>query len=150
MRARVFLQLAVFIAVAISQTSCFLAPAMDSFSKIGVTEGDRQRLLAERLRNFKDALYWSEPGEALTFVVPENRVAMEPVFRRIRKEEKIVDSRTESVAFSDSGYKADVEVTFKYYRVPYYVVTERTEAQTWQFSIADGWLLASRSEKKTG
>lgn len=131
------------------QQGCFLAPAIDSFNKLGVTESDRKALLGERIHRFRDALYWGEPGEAIAFVLPQSRQMLEPAFRRIRKEEKIVDSRLESVEFLENGYKADVEMIVKYYRVPYYVVNERTEKQVWEFNMSDGWLLSERKEARS-
>ncbi|MBN8549079.1 MAG: hypothetical protein J0M12_07185 [Deltaproteobacteria bacterium] len=133
-----------------SLSGCFLAPAIDSFNKLGVTESDRQALLEDRFRKFSDALYWGAPGEAITFVTPESRGDLEPEFRRIRKQEKIVDSRIESVGFSDNSFTATIEVLQKYYRVPYYVVNERTESQEWKFHINGGWLLVSTKEVKDG
>lgn len=133
-----------------SASGCFLAPAIDSFNKLGVTASDRQALLEDRFRKFSDALYWGEPGEAITFVTPESRADLEPVFRRIRKQEKIVDTKIESVGFSDNAFTAKIEVTQKYYRVPYYVVNERTESQEWEFHVNGGWLMVSRSEIKQG
>lgn len=126
-----------------------MAPAIDSFNKLGVTPSDRQALLEDRFRNFSEALYWGEPGEALTFVTPESRSDLELIFRRMRKHEKVVDSRIESVGFTDNAFTANIEVTQKYYKIPYYVVNERTENQVWEFHLNGGWLLKSREELKS-
>jgi hypothetical protein len=136
--------------VVFSSSGCLLAPAIESFNKLGVTEADRQALLAERFKKFSDALYWGEPGEAIAFVAPKSREALEPDFRSIRKSEKIVDSHVESVGFSDNAYKAKVDVMVKSYKIPFYVVNERNETQDWEFTIKSGWLLVSRSETKEG
>lgn len=143
----VFLLLGVFVA---SSSGCFLAPAIDSFNKLGVTSSDRQALLAERIKLFSDALYWGEPSEAMLFVAPAHRVTLEPEFRRIKKQEKIVENKIESVEFSEDARKAKVEMTVRSYKVPFYVVNDRTEIQNWEFNLSDGWLLASRAESKRG
>ncbi|MBX7143721.1 MAG: hypothetical protein K1X79_04660 [Oligoflexia bacterium] len=127
-------------------TGCFLAPAIDSFNKLGVTAGDREKLLAERIRVFNDAVSFGQPGDAEAFFVPEQRAGLEKEFRKQRKQEKVVDSRIESVGFSNESRTALVEVTVRYYKVPYYVVNERLEIQEWKFIGTSGWFLSSRKE----
>lgn len=134
------------LAIGLCLGGCFLAPAIDSFNKLGVTAGDREKLLAERIRGFNDAVSFGQPGDAELFFVPENRAVLEKVFRKERKQQKIVDSRIESVGFSEESRKALVEVTVRYYRVPFYIVNERTEMQEWRFLGTSGWFLAARNE----
>lgn len=141
---------AIMIVGALALNGCFLAPAIDSFNKLGVTESDRQALLAERLKNFSDALYWGQPGEALAFVAAQSRAELEPELRRIQKQEKIVESKIEGVGFSESGYKAKVDVVVRYFRVPFYVVNERAETQNWEFGLSGGWQLVSREQRAQG
>ena len=135
--------LALFV-VLVALQGCFLAPAIDSFKKLGVTAPDREKLLAERIRSFNDAMSSGAAGEAEHLVLPENRLALERELRRLRKSEKVVDTRIESVGFFEDSYKAKVEVTVRSYKVPFYVVNERLEEQDWHFTVSTGWLLAAR------
>jgi len=120
-------------------SGCVLVPWIDSYKKIGVSEGDRQRLLQERVLEFQRAVYWGRPEAALAFVDPEVRDDLWRVIRARGDREKIVDSKVEFVKFEENSYSAEVDVAVKYYRVPYYVVQERVERQQWNFTISDGW-----------
>ena len=127
-----------------------IAPLVGSVHSIGVTEGDRQGLLPEELKSFNTALYWGTPQQALSHVLPEGRQTVSEQLRKSRSEERVVDSKVEYVDFADDAYTAKVDVTFKYYKVPFYIVTERKELQTWKFSMNGGWKLESREFKKEG
>lgn len=133
-----------------SFSGCLLIPAIQGFSDLGVTEGDRSRLLSEQLQEFHEALYWGSAQQALRYVVPESREKLSRDLQRVGKEERIVDSKVDFVTFSPNAFEADVNITVRYYRVPYYVITERLEKQGWLFKVPGGWMLESRELVKNG
>ena len=128
-------------------SGCFLAPAIDSFNQLGVTESDRVKLLPQQIKRFQDALYWSSPQEALTYAAAENRTEISQQLRNKKAEERIVESKIENVDFKDNAYSANVEVSVRYFVVPYYIVSRRLEDQGWRFSLTDGWKLVSLDVK---
>lgn len=146
-----YLRLFLLLVVVQSLSGCFLAPAIDSFKKLGVTAADREKLLAERIRAFNDALSAGGPGDAEQLLVPEKRTELAREIRKLRKSERVVDTKIEAVGFEDDSYKAKVEVTVRAYKVPFYIVNERIEEQEWQFvSVSSGWLLAGRTVIEEG
>lgn len=142
------IRLVLLLAVVLALNGCFLAPAIDSFNKLGVTPVDRRNLLAAKIQSFNDALFFGAPGEAEEFAAPDKRAELERAIRRQRKEEKLVDMRVDSVGFESDAYRAIVDVTVRFYKVPFYVVNERTERQVWDFTVSSGWQLSQREEVK--
>jgi len=123
---------------------CILAPAIDSFTKIGVTRGDRQNLLAQDIKRFHDALYWKKYSEALSLVSAEAR---DEVYREIRERsqsERVIDSEVTFVDFSEDAYEAETEIAVRFHETRFNLVQTRTEKQNWRFSVSDGWKLVSR------
>ncbi|MCO6431213.1 MAG: hypothetical protein J5J00_10160 [Deltaproteobacteria bacterium] len=121
--------------------SCVLVPFIDSFKKAGVSEGDRQALLTERLKRFNDSLYWNSPIEALQYVDSERRSEIAPKLQRMVEGRRMVDGKVRNIEFGDSSFTAGVHIVMRSYRIPVYVVTEVEQKQTWKFSMASGWEL---------
>ncbi len=121
-----------------------MAPAIDSFKKLGVTRSDRVALLPVNLKRFHDSLYWGKPQEALELVLNESRAKVSEEIQGVAEDERIVDSRIRKVDFSEDASDAKVQVSVKYFKVPFYIVNERREMQEWTFSVSDGWMLKSR------
>ena len=121
---------------------CFLVPFIDSYKEMGVTEGDRQALLAKTLKKFQDYVYWGQYNSALSFSQEESANDIRDSFRQY-KEMKIVSIKTDDVLFSDSSKEAKVETVVKYYRIPQYVVEDQMIQETWQFSMGN-WKIKER------
>lgn len=128
-------------------SGCFLAPAIDSFKRLGVTRDDRMRLLAPQVKKFEESMSWDDSSSALAMVDEKQRVALSGEFRRQLKSERVVDHKIVNLEFSDDAYTATAEVVVRAFKVPYYVVRERTELQKWRFNVSDGWKLTGREEK---
>jgi len=118
---------------------CILVPFADAFSRTGATEGDRTRLLNERVGEFHQALYWGDSQRALALVEPEARERVQAVLRQGGRDERTVESRIDRVDFSEESRRAIVDVLVKSYRVPVYVVQERIDRQEWAFTLVSGW-----------
>ncbi|MCB0311235.1 MAG: hypothetical protein KDD42_08365 [Bdellovibrionales bacterium] len=142
------LRLFCFVGLGLALQACFLAPAIDSFKQAGMTESDRMRMLPKRIERFQDALYWGSREKALAFALPEARDQIAKQLKFSREEERIVDSKVTNLDFEDDATVADAQVIVQYYKVPFYIVTKRIENQKWQFSYADGWLLADRQVRE--
>ena len=129
--------------IVLLQSGCFLAPTIDSFKKVGFSEEDRKALLPNAVKTFSDARHWGEPGEAMRMAAEKNREQIKNLIRKEKKEQKIVEGKVDFVDFSENGTKAEVDVMVRYYKVPYFVVTDRMEKQIWEFSLTDGWQIVS-------
>ncbi len=123
---------------------CIFAPTLDSISKAGFTKGDREGILSDSMKKFHDALYWGNPSQALAMVTDEGRENVLASIKKSKREERIVDSKVEMVDFKNDSFEAEVDVTVRYFQVPYYVVKDRTEREQWEFSLVDGWRLRTR------
>ena len=126
---------------------CFLAPAIDSFKRLGVTREDRIVLLGPQIKKLEESMGWDDNVAALALVDEKEQPAFSKEFRKQLKSERVVDHKVVNVDFSDDAYKASAEVIVRSYKVPYYVVRERTEMQQWRFNVSDGWKLTGREEK---
>ena len=139
-------------AVATGLSGCFLAPAIDSFNRLGVTEGDRMVLLAQQVKKFQEANYWGGPSAILAFASPEGRASLAAQLRERSEEERLVESKITDTEFRDAANAATVEVKVRYFQVPFYVLNDRRERQEWRFSsVSSGWQILSReviSDKK--
>lgn len=133
------------IAIALLLQGCLLLPFFQSAHEMGATESDRQQLLSDRVKDFHSALYWGAPGKAINFVAPAARSAVAPSLKSDRDSEKIVESTVRDIQFSESSKIAKIEVVTRFFRVPYYIVKERTEREEWRFSFGDGWMLTGRT-----
>lgn len=125
-------------------SGCILAPTLDSIQKAGLTEASRMSLLTIAIRDFHEAMQWGDDGAVLALVSQDGQLAVREQLRGTSKDERVVESKVEEVMFSDSAYKADVEVTTRYYQAPFYIVRDRLEKQNWVFSLTDGWKLDKR------
>jgi hypothetical protein len=144
-RVKSKLMLAILVLLtAISLQGCVLDPIIEGLSELGLTEQDRQRMLSEDIKHFNDALYWGSSTEALSFALPESRQDLSNSLREHSRDERIVESKIESLDFQPGAYEAQASVVVKYYRVPVYLVTERVEEQKWKFALSEGWKLVSR------
>lgn len=123
---------------------CVLVPFIDSYKKMGVSKTDRMALLEEQLKGYHSALADRRGGRALGYIHDEQRDQFRSVLREIQKKERIVDSEVDFVDFDEDAYEATAEVSIRSYQVPYYIVNERFEKETWKFSLASGWKLYSR------
>lgn len=126
-------------------SGCVLAPVIQAVSDVGVTEGDRQRLLNKDLRAYIETRRWSDPNGSVAFMSPDLHAAFFEDARKSRSRERIVDGSIEDVMFENDAYSAEVITLLKVYEVPYYVVKEKREKQRWVFGVGGGWLMTERS-----
>jgi hypothetical protein len=127
---------------------CVLVPVIESVSQIGVTKSDREALLSRDMKKLNDAIYWGKPEEAAQLFSDETRATLIEGLRKKNKEERVVESKVDSVEFNEDSYAATVAVSIRYYTAPYYVVTERIEEQQWQFKLPSGWRILSREVRE--
>ena len=134
----------------VNLSGCFLAPAIDSFKKVGVTSNDRRQLFAQRIKLYTEALFFGDKQQALAFATPEGRAELSKQLKAGSEEEKVVESKIDSVEFDESAHTADAEVVVKYFVAPFYIVNKRIEKQNWVFTVMNGWQLSSREVVKAG
>ena len=141
-----FLAIAVcLVLLAAGLQGCILAHIGDSVQRAGVTESGRRRLLQEAVKDFHNAIYWGKPNRAAAYVVPERRQEVARQLHTMRRKERIVETNVDFVSYGPDARSAEVDVMYKYYRVPMFVVNERLEREQWTFSMSTGWLLEERA-----
>jgi len=125
-------------------SGCAIASSIiDSYKKVGVTESDRIGLLEEHVKEFHQGIYWNKPEYALKYTAPEGRQVVLNKIKAKKNSERIVSSEVSGVEFTNEAYDADVEVSVKFYKIPRYIVEERTEKERWHFSTPFGWKFIS-------
>ncbi len=120
-----------------------IAPFIQAWKNAGATEADRKALLMPQVREFGEALYWGK-GEAVLFIDPEASAEVAQSLTIQREDMRVVETKVRRIEYEPSAYTAHVELTVKYYRIPYYIVTTATEKQVWRFEIAGTWRLFER------
>ena len=134
--------LLILLALVLCLDACVLVPFIDSYKEMGVTEGDRQTLLAKTLKNFQDYVYWGQYNNALSFSQEDSINDIRESFRKY-KEIKIVSIKTDDVLFLNSSKEASVDIIVKYYKIPEYVVNDEKVHETWVFSLGN-WKIKER------
>lgn len=124
-----------------------LAPFIQAWKNVGATEADRMALLTQRLKHFGEALYWNR-GEAALYVDKEADAEVRKTLTMERENIRIVESRVKNIEYSKDVFTADVEFLVRYYRIPFYIVTDTTEKQVWKFHVGDHWYLQKRELSK--
>ncbi len=136
----------VFAVVSLSGCVIF-APFIQAWKNVGATSADRIALFEPRLKRFGEAIYWSK-GEAALFI---DKSAPDEVRKTLTTEHeniRIVESRPKHVEYSADTFTAEVELLVRYYRIPFYIVTDSLEHQTWVFHVGDNWYLKDRKIAK--
>lgn len=135
---------AVFCAASMSLSGCILVPFIQAFKETGATEADRMALLSDEVKKFNAAVVWGNKTEAMTFVAGESKLKLQSQFKDNSEDERIVETKVDSVEWGDAARTATVSVKVRYFRVPVYVVNVRKEEQQWQFTMSDGWKIKER------
>ena len=134
-----------FLSSCVLLSGCALgAIAVDAVSQIGITKNDRASLLKQSMKDFHDALYWGRPEEAMAFVTSEGRKQLASQLTISSAQERIVESKVGIVDISDGGFDANVDVVTRFYKVPYYIITDSVEREKWRFVVGTGWKLETR------
>lgn len=124
-----------------------LAPFIQAWKNVGATPGDRMTLMGQRLKRFGEALYWGK-GEAVLYLDKEASSEVRKSLTLQREDLRIVESKIKSIEYENDTYTANVEFTVKYFRIPFYIVTDTVEKQVWTFHIGDNWYLQKRELSK--
>lgn len=122
-----------------------MVPLIDSVSQMGLSQSDRERLLPREVKRFHDYLYWGKPLDALGLVKESDR---EMVAKDIEKElegVRIIEAKIDRVEFLDNANAAEVSVTVKRFKVPFYIVEDFKQKQRWEFTLSDGWRYVSKT-----
>jgi len=121
-----------------------IAGTMDSVRRVGLTASSRESLLSPALTKFHEALSWGDLGAALAMVKDEKRNELRDQFLRDKDKVKVIETSVDLAEFDSDGYAATVYITSKAYTIPFYVIQKTKSKQTWEFSLSDGWKLASK------
>lgn len=132
------------ILVSVSLSGCIiLAPFIQAWKNVGATAEDRRALLGIQIKKFGDALYWGK-GEAALYVDKDADDSVRSGLSIDREEIRVVETKVKHIDYADDTYTAEVEFLIRFYRIPYYIVTDSKEKQTWKFRLGDNWWLTNR------
>ncbi|WKZ56407.1 MAG: hypothetical protein QY326_06655 [Bdellovibrionota bacterium] len=124
---------------------CILAPFIQAMSEAGVTEGDRQRLLAKDVREYLEAMRWNDTSTAVRFLDTSLHEDFIAEARKNRSRQKVVDGSVEGVICENECFDAEVVTMVRAYEVPYFVVREKREKTRWTFRVRSGWKMVERA-----
>ena len=124
-----------------------LAPFIQAWKNVGATPGDRMALLGQRLKRFGEALYWGK-GEAVLYIDSEASSDVRKSLTMQREDIRVVESKVKNIEYENDTFTANVEFQVKFYRIPFYIVTDTIEKQVWKFHIGDNWYLQERELSK--
>lgn len=143
------LGIALLLAVVVGLNACIaMAPVLQAAQSVGATPGDRRALLPQAVSDFNSALYWGDPSRAMALVLPEGAQGVALQMKKKRDGERMVENRVEGIEFDQDAWTAKVDVIYKFFKVPFYIVVDQRQVQEWRFSIGNGWKLASIKETK--
>ena len=113
------------------------------------TASGRAEMLSKVVNDFHQSLYWGEVEVASSFVAEASRYAFQKHTRATIKSQKFVDISVDTINFTEDNYKAEVETTIRYYRIPQYQIKVRRERQAWEFDrLGGGWFVKEIEEIK--
>lgn len=122
---------------------CFLASAIESIRQSGVTKDGRMSLLKQDMKKFSEALHWGDPQAAMYYVTEEGKQGVAESLEDLQGDVRVVESKVHNVQFDEDAFQANVKVSIKFYKIPFYVVNDLKQDQVWKFSHSGGWLLDS-------
>jgi hypothetical protein len=106
------------------------------------TASGRAEMLTKVVNDFHQSLYWGEIDIASSFVAETSRYAFQKYTQESLRSQKFVDITVDTVNLTDDNYKADVEATIRYYKIPQYQIKVRRELQKWEFDrLGGGWFV---------
>lgn len=120
-------------------SGCILAPAIKGVQDAGFRSSDRQMKLGETLKEFKEGLYWGHLPKVLAYTDTQAQESVQKAFSRVGRSERITEVSVDNTSFDEDGYKAQVAMVVRYFRVPEYLVQERVDTQNWEYSFSEGW-----------
>lgn len=124
-----------------------LAPFIQAWKNVGATADDRRALLGQQVKKFGEALYWGK-GDAVLFVDRDADSQVRKGLSIDRDDIRIVETKLKNVEYSEDTYTAEIEFLIRFYRIPFYVVTDSKEKQVWKFRLGDNWWLVNREPGK--
>jgi hypothetical protein len=143
-----FIKIVAVLSVCLLICGCILIPAIDGVKKMGFTKSDREALLQPEVERFQEYVYWNRWQQAGAMVRDDLRNEM--IKERLAKAKgyRLVDSKVDFIEFDEDGSKALVDLTIRRYKVPFYLVEEVAEQQTWEFTVSSGWKFVRAEAKK--
>lgn len=129
-------------------SGCLLVPVVEGVSQVGVTRGDREVLLANKVKEANEAIYWGDRGRLMSLVQEESAEEIRRFVDNTPSDLRYVERKVVAMDLSGDGYKAAVRLKVKSYTPSTLVITERLEAQRWEFGFSKGWQMVSCSTEE--
>lgn len=131
-----------------SLSGCILVPVVEGVSQVGVTKGDREALLTNTVKEANEAIYWDDRGRLLALVREDSAEEIRRFIDNRPQDLRYVERKVVAMDLSGDGYKASVRLKVKSYTPSTLVITERLEAQRWEFGFSKGWQMVSCSTEE--
>lgn len=129
-------------------SGCLLVPVVEGVSQVGVTKNDRQALLADKVKEANEAIYWGDRGRLLSLVREDSAEEIRRFVDNRPQDLRYVERKVVAMDLSKDGYKADVRLKVKSFTPSTLVITERLESQRWEFGFSKGWQMVSFSNEE--
>ena len=129
-------------------SGCLLVPVVEGVSQVGVTKNDRQALLADKVKEANEAIYWGDRGRLLSLVKEDSAEEIRRFVDNRPQDLRYVERKVVAMDLSNDGYKADVRLKVKSFTPSTLVITERLESQRWEFGFSKGWQMVSFSNEE--
>ncbi len=121
-----------------------VAGTIDSFRRVGLTEGSREGLLAPAVTKYNEAIGWGDISGALAMATDSYRATLRDQLMKNKDKIKVIESSVDLAEFENSAYEATVFMTIKAYKVPYYIAETTKNKQFWEFSVTSGWKISKQ------
>lgn len=125
-------------------SSCIFVPLFEGVKKVGITKSDREALLPDKIKEFHELIYWNKMTDAVGYIQGNSRQEQARALKKDVKDYHVVDSKVDFISYNDDSTSAKVDIIVRRYKIPYYIVEEITQEETWEFSTVDGWLFVSK------
>ncbi len=139
--------LLLFLFVLFCLPGCAVVPVISGLREMGVSADARQELLRKDLRAFYNAVQTGRTAAALQFVAKDSPEVREQLLQELRSahgKQRVVEGEVDYIDFGEDSRTADVDMRVRYFKIPYYIVKERTERVKWQWYASAGWRLVAR------
>lgn len=145
---RLFILFFLLCFVSSATSGCIVIPALEGYSKLGLSKADREKLLPGVLKEFHNKLYWGDVMGTGQYVKEEGRADTVETLRKSIDGYRVVESKVEGITHNEESEKADVRVNIRSYKIPFYIVEDHHYIEKWEFTLSDGWQYVSQKETK--
>jgi len=118
-------------------SSCIFVPFISAYKELGNSPADRKKLFSKSQKDFNTSLLNVSKMQLQSFFIDPKDAYY--YFKKNLKNQKVFKIENEYLDFDDEAKLITAYVNVKYFKVPVYIVNDRTEVQVWSFEKKLGW-----------